>query len=440
MKISSLLTILSILCLCIFIACGDDSGDVDPGGGDDDTNSAPGSFSASISNITPTSVTVAWTEAVDPDGDEVIYTVSGSNGFTGSESVSITGTTAQITGLVAGTSYIGNITASDNNSNEALTSEASFSFTSYVVDITLYQNMPGFVSAELVDCNYSEGGTGTCYEIVFNSNPVNDDGPYCPETTLDVGGFGNYNGDGDSDGTGGDSDPTDGTPVGFSVMNAALFNHMEADGYDIIDGGGNIRISDFSGMDNPSFGYCLEPIPDDNLTLTFQIPVVPENIGTPDNIENVEYIGLALDGVPINGEPPLVAGSAAQGEGKIPSLDRCGGHHDPAGYYHWHFIAAHFNETLQAEGLLDVPNGIECTNKTQSTTALIGYARDGYPIYSANDSGDVVPTDLDSCNGHVGVTDEYPGGIYHYHASTDIPNVPPCIVGKQAVEAFVKPL
>ncbi|CAN0525821.1 unnamed protein product, partial [Scytosiphon promiscuus] len=183
-------------------------------------------------------------------------------------------------------------------------------------------------------------------------------------------------------------------------------------------------------MDNANFGYCLEPLPDDNLELTFDIPVIPELLSASDDIEMVEYIGLALDGVPINGSPPLVAGDGAQGEGKIPSLDRCGGHHDPSGYYHWHFIAAHMDATLDAQGLLDKENGIACTKKGQDATALVGFARDGYPIYSGHDEDGVDITDLDGCNGHTGPTEEYPDGIYHYHASTDITNVPPCIQGK----------
>lgn len=221
-------------------------------------------------------------------------------------------------------------------------------------------------------------------------------------------------------------------------MNTALFEAMENDGYDIIDGMGNIRVSDFSGTINPNFGYCLEPLPDDELTLTFEIPVVPSALSSADNIETVEYIGLALDGVPINGAPPTVAGSGAQGEGKIPSLDRCGGHHDPSGYYHWHFIAAHMDKTLDANGFLDPDNDIQCSKKTQDATALVGYARDGYPIYSGEDA-DGLPVDLDDCNGHVSATAEYPDGVYHYHASTDITNVPPCIVGKQSRNSFDKP-
>lgn len=391
-------------------------------------NQSPGSFTITISGQTHNAASLSWSASVDPDGDNVTYSIE----IDGSELASgVTTTSYDLTDLTSGKSITGIVKATDGNGGE---SEITFEFDVYVIDISKYTSMNGFVSATLVDCSYSEGGSGKCYQIVFGSNPVDDEGPFCPETIQDVGGFGNYNGDGLDNGS-----ATNGDAVGFSIMNAALFQAMENDGYDIIDGSGNIRSSDFSTQDNPNFGYCLEPLPDDNLTMTFEVPVTPVLLSSPDNIETVEYIGLALDGVPINGDPPTVAGAGAQGEGKIPSLDRCGGHHDPAGYYHWHFVAAHMNKTLDANNLLDKANGIECTKKEQDATVLVGYARDGYPIYSGEDTQGVEITDLDACNGHTSVTTEYPNGIYHYHASTDITNVPPCILGKQSTKAFDKP-
>ena len=387
-------------------------------------NQNPGSFTVTVSSLTNNSAELSWTAATDADGDAVTYAVTLDSDQLETNQ---TGTTYSLTDLASGVELSGKVTASDGNGG---TSEADFSFTSYVIDISLYEAMAGFVSANLVDCQYSEGGSGECYQIKFSSNPVDDDGPFCPETTNDVGGFGNY------DGT---------TNAGFQVMKAALFQAMETDGYDIIsntpngDGSFNITIE----TDVPGGGRtlmaasaaCLEPTPDDGLTLTFEIPVVPSALSAVDNIESVEFVGLALDGVPINGAPP----SVVDNNGKIPSLDRCGGHHDPSGYYHWHFLAAHMDATLDVNGLLDKANDIQCSKKTQEATVLIGYARDGYPIYSGQDTEGVDPTDLDSCNGHVSATADYPDGVYHYHASTDITNVPPCIAGKQSVNSFDKP-
>ncbi len=392
--------------------------------GSSNENENPGSFTVTVSDLTHNRAELSWTAAADPDGDAVTYAITlDSDELESAESA----TSYSLTDLASGMAFSGKVTASDGNGG---TSEASFSFTSYVIDISLYKDMFGFESATLVDCNYSEGGSGQCYQIKFSSNPIDDEGPYCPETTFDVGGFGNY------DGT---------TNPGFQVMKAALFQAMETDGYDIIadvangDGSYDITIETVvpggGRTAMPASAACLEPTPDDNLTLTFEIPVVPTDLSSADNIESVEFVGLALDGVPINGAPPSVVSN----NGKIPSLDRCGGHHDPSGYYHWHFIAAYMDATLDAQGLLDKDNDIQCSKKDQEATVLMGYARDGYPIYSGQDSEGVDPTDLDSCNGHMAATGEYPDGIYHYHASTDVTNVPPCIVGKQSVDAFAKP-
>ncbi|MEM9338818.1 MAG: YHYH protein [Bacteroidota bacterium] len=394
------------------------------GGG---ANQSPGSFTVTPSALTHNSANLTWTASIDPDGDAITYSVElGTTELVVSQTV----TSYTLENLASGVAQSGKVIASDGNGG---TSESSFTFTSYVIDISRYENMTGFQSATLVDCNYTEGGSGTCYSIQFSSNPVDDDGPFCPETTNDVGGFGSY------DGT---------TNPGFQVMKASLFQSMEADGFDIIsnvanpDGSFDINIETNVPAGGRQDGIlmgsaaCLQPTPDDNLTLTFEIPVIPTLIGTPDNIESVEFVGLALDGVPINGAPPSVVGN----NGKIPSLDRCGGHHDPSGYYHWHFLAAHMDATLDSEGLLDVSGGISCTKKTQSATALVGYARDGYPIYSGQDVEGIDAVGLDACNGHSHATTDYLDGVYHYHASTNITNVPPCIVGKQSEKGFDKPM
>ncbi len=421
-----------ILPILFFVsACGSDEGDPmddgDDGGMTPTENSAPGSFTTSVSNITHNSVSLSWTNSTDPDGDEVTYSIQIESSEVASD---LTSTSYEIENQLSGATISGTVIATDP---EGLTSEASFEFTTYVIDISRYESMTGFVSATLVNCNYSEGGSGQCYEIVFTANNADDDNTHlCPENVNEVGGLGNYDGDGIVNGS-----STNGDPVGFSILNAALFEKMENDGYDIISPNGDINIDDFqSGMPNPAFSYCLEAAPDNSLTLSFQIPVVPELLNAADNIESVEYLGLALDGTPINGEPPSVVGF---GNGNIPSLDRCGGHQDPAGYYHWHFIAQNMNQILEDYGYLQ-PGNFECEHITQSTTAIMGYARDGYPMYSIADIDGSVPTDLDACNGHISATAEYPDGIYHYHASRDVPNVPPCIVGKQSVDAFQKPM
>jgi hypothetical protein len=181
----------------------------------------------------------------------------------------------------------------------------------------------------------------------------------------------------------------------------------------------------------------LEAAANDDLQLTFIIPAEPQLGNANDDIMEVELIGLSLDGVPINGDPPsaingpMMGGPGGGGdEINFPSLDPCGGHHDPAGYYHWHFVPEVVNQVLEANGITE----ISCTKVTQTTgTQLVGFAKDGFPIYAYADE----PSDLDDCGGRTAITTEYPAGIYHYVASTTAAaNVPKCLKGVAANNAF----
>jgi hypothetical protein len=274
-------------------------------------------------------------------------------------------------------------------------------------------------SVTLVSATLTDGTTAECYRLVFKSNPVAD-GPYCPATINDIGGVGIYDG---------------ATNPGFQVMKAELWNAMENDGYDIVDANGNITIVDPASGMPPSGGACLEGTPDNNLELTFLIPAVPKMALSNDVISTVENIGVSKDGIPLTGNPPSAtqSGGGPGGGGAIPSIDPCGGHPDPFGYYHLHFGAEEMNNVLAANNMTDV----SCVNFTQSETAFIGFAKDGYPIYASKDQDGTLPTDLDECQGHLGLTADYPAGVYHYHvSSSSAPNLPECLKGVSVNNGF----
>ena len=111
--------VLASLSLLFAISCGDD---------DSVGNKAPGAFEVTVSNIGANEVTLTWTESIDPDGDEVTYLgVTGTTGFTGSESLTTSSSFAgTLSGLAAETEYEGDIQASDE---EGKVTTASFSFT-----------------------------------------------------------------------------------------------------------------------------------------------------------------------------------------------------------------------------------------------------------------------------------------------------------------------
>ncbi|MEP0545335.1 MAG: YHYH protein [Rhodothermales bacterium] len=272
-------------------------------------------------------------------------------------------------------------------------------------------------AATLVDCTLTDGTETRCYEVSFGANPV-EDGPYCPQTIDEVGGVGFYDG---------------ATNPGFQALKAELWDAMEADGYDIVDADGNVNVAD-PGAPGGVSPACLEATPDDGLVLTFTIPAVPTPLSTPDAIGTVEFIGLSLDGIPIAGVPPSVVGMGAGDPrgGNIPAIGGCGGHIDPRGYLHWHLGPEEANNVLDANGITDV----RCTAVPQSTTALIGFAKDGYPIYASQDAAGM-PSDLDACGGHTSTTADYADEVYHYHvSSTDAPNVPSCVVGASVRQPF----
>lgn len=133
-------------------------------------------------------------------------------------------------------------------------------------------------------------------------------------------------------------------------------------------------------------------------------------------------------------------------------------HVQPGGVYHYHGMP---------EGFVTKQGG------NDSTMTIIGWAADGFPIYarygysiasdntselksmtgsyqlksevsSSRPSSDVYALgtfaqdweyvegagDLDECNGRVGVTPEFPNGIYHYYATDTYPYFQRCVTGQ----------
>jgi hypothetical protein len=133
------------------------------------------------------------------------------------------------------------------------------------------------------------------------------------------------------------------------------------------------------------------------------------------------------------------------------------GHVQPTGAYHYHGIPEGFVEK-QGQG---------------EAMTLVGWAVDGFPIYArygytdANDAGSLIKVvsgsyvlkdtpdagrpsvdiygmgaftqdweyvsgsgDLDECNGRMGVTPEFPEGIYHYYLTDSFPFGQRCIKGE----------
>ena len=138
--------------------------------------------------------------------------------------------------------------------------------------------------------------------------------------------------------------------------------------------------------------------------------------------------------------------------------DENNAHVQPGGEYHYHGIP---------EGFVSLRGG------DSSSITLIAWAADGFPIYArygysdANDASSAITAmtgsyqllsnppasrpsidsyamgtfkedweyvqgsgDLDECNGRVGVTPEFPNGIYHYYATDSYPYFQRCVKGE----------
>ena len=128
-------------------------------------------------------------------------------------------------------------------------------------------------------------------------------------------------------------------------------------------------------------------------TYIFRIPLNPSKAATP-AATPLGPIGVSLAGVALfnqyNGQNrPLSA--------EIDSFDQYNGHPSPTSEYHYH---------------------VEPTFLTRSvgSSAILGFLLDGFPVYGPVENGKrLTNADLDQLHGHVGITADYPAGIYHYH-------------------------
>lgn len=276
-----------------------------------------------------------------------------------------------------------------------------------------YFNTSSFTSITTVTCTLEDGTETECYQIVFTGDAIDGEaGPYCPATINEIGGLSLYDGN---------------TNPGLRNISKDFLNDLETDGWNIVDANNDVfvRYTSEQFPPNSDTSYCLQLPYDPDLTFTYTIPTSPIAATSAVTLDEFDRIGLTLDGTSIIAEVPSAvygpSGNLSQ-QINFPSLDPCGGHPDNSGDYHLHFIPQVMNQILSENSITDV----SCTLFNQvSDVTLVGFALDGYPIYAYAE----IPNDLDDCHGRTAVTTEYPNGIYHYVATTDLPNVPPCRKG-----------
>ncbi|WP_339923915.1 YHYH protein [uncultured Cyclobacterium sp.] len=125
------------------------------------------------------------------------------------------------------------------------------------------------------------------------------------------------------------------------------------------------------------------------------IPILPNESSFKEETE-LGPVGMALNGVPIYND---YEGGGLLQENAWGTFDASGGHPGPREDYHYHSEGAYL---------------------TVDDANLIGFLRDGFPVYGRKDMDDSYPADLDENGGHTGVTSDFAEGIYHYHVSNEV--------------------
>jgi hypothetical protein len=124
-------------------------------------------------------------------------------------------------------------------------------------------------------------------------------------------------------------------------------------------------------------------------------------------------IGVAVNGVAIFNAMDALNRDAAAYE----ILDRCDGHPERSGRYHYHTIPACLTKG----------------DRAGQHSGVVGYALDGFPITGVRGDGGKALTnaELDACHGHTGSITLAGKRVrsYHYHATLEYPYTLGCFRG-----------
>lgn len=166
---------------------------------------------------------------------------------------------------------------------------------------------------------------------------------------------------------------------------------------------------------DPAYQYDKNPNQITEQNICFSIAAKPTVASTASCI--YKEVGITLDGVPLHG--PLSSDGNTELAYEIQDL--CTGGPQPGGGYHRHALS-------------------DCTPHIKENNALVGYALDGFGIYSPfDDQGKEYSTgDLDECHG---ITSDimWEGkkvNMYHYVLTRDYPYTVACFKGMPTRNAY----
>lgn len=151
--------------------------------------------------------------------------------------------------------------------------------------------------------------------------------------------------------------------------------------------------------DNDLFNLNPNRIDEQNVTLT--IPLFPE-VASTHTATALGPIGVARNGIVFFNQ--YAAGNSPL-TGEINSFDQNLGHPAQQGNYHYHIEPTYLTSSFGED-------------------AFLGLLADGFPVYGPIEDGEYITnTDLDDFHGHTSVTPDFPGGIYHYHITSEDPYI-----------------
>jgi hypothetical protein len=160
---------------------------------------------------------------------------------------------------------------------------------------------------------------------------------------------------------------------------------------------------------DPAFAYDRNPNSIRKQTVQLTLPAAPQLAATPSCV-SMGMIGVALNGVAIFNALDAMGRDAVAHEVQ----DLCSGHPEPRGTYHYHGPSP-------------------CLPGATQNEQLIGYAIDGFGIYSTYDAGgaELTNANLDVCHGRTSTVlwDGKPQSIYHYVLTREYPYTIGCFMG-----------
>jgi hypothetical protein len=159
----------------------------------------------------------------------------------------------------------------------------------------------------------------------------------------------------------------------------------------------------------PAFQFDRNPNSILAQQLEYSLPLAPQLAATPSCV-SMGMIGVALSGVAIYNALDAAGRDAVAHEVQ----DRCSGHPQARGEYHYHGPS-------------------DCLEGTKANNTLVGYALDGFGIYSMYDENgrELTNADLDECHGRTSriLWEGKEVSMYHYVLTREYPYTIGCFRG-----------